>query len=183
MTRLIIYAAQTPADVLLDTTDFGTIRSEVQAAGATIERWQASHPFADGATSDVILAAYASEIDKLKAARGYASADVISIRPGNPNWAELRQKFLQEHIHDEDEVRFFVSGSGAFYLHIDERIYQVIGEKDDLLSVPAGTKHWFDGGPDGNFTCIRLFTRQDGWIAHFTGSQISQEFPLFAEAA
>ncbi len=36
----------------------------------------------------------------------------------------------------------------------------VVGTADDLLSVPQGTKHWFDGGPEGNFTVIRLFSDQ-----------------------
>ena len=183
MTRLIIYAADAPSNVILDTTDFDVIARETRKAGAMIERWQAAHPVAESASPDDILGAYASDIDKLKAARGYASVDVVSIRPGNPNWPTMRQKFLSEHIHDEDEVRFFVSGAGAFYLHIEDRIYQIVGETNDLLSVPAGVKHWFDGGPDGDFTCIRLFTRTDGWIAHFTGSPISESFPRFAKAA
>ena len=183
MTRLIIYSAEAPSDVILDTTDFDEICSQVRETGAAIERWQATKVISDGSTAEEILSAYSSEIEKLKATRGYSSADVVSIRPGHPGWPDLRQKFLLEHVHDEDEVRFFVSGSGAFYLHIESRIYQIIGEKDDLLSVPAGTPHWFDGGPTGNFTCIRLFTRQEGWIAHFTGSTISEGFPRFAEAA
>ncbi len=183
MTQLIVYSAANPADVLLNTTDFEVIAGEVKALGADIERWQAAHPIADEATQDEILSAYAADIDKLKAERGYAAADVISIRPGNPKWPELRQKFLNEHIHDEDEVRFFVKGSGAFYLHIGEKVYQIVGEANDLLSEPQGTLHWFDGGPEGNFTCIRLFTRQEGWIAHFTGSDISQAVPRYETAA
>lgn len=183
MTQLIVYSAENPFEILLDTRDFDVISREVKALGADIERWQASHPFPDDASQDEILTAYKADIDRLKTERGYASADVISIRPGNPNWPTLRQKFLGEHIHDEDEVRFFVKGSGAFYLHIGDRVYQIVGEANDLLSVPEGTKHWFDGGPDGDFTCIRLFTRQEGWIAHFTGSAISQSVPTYETAA
>lgn len=183
MTRLIVYSAKNPAEILLDTTDFEVIAREVKALGAGIERWQASHPFADDAGQDDILAAYKVEIDRLKDERGYTNADVVSIRPGNANWPALRQKFLGEHIHDEDEVRFFVKGSGAFYLHIEDKVYQIVGQADDLLSVPHGTKHWFDGGPVGDFTCIRLFTRQEGWVAHFTGSDISQSVPTYETAA
>jgi len=140
MTQLIVYSAASPADILLDTQDFDTIAREVAAAGARIERWTATQPLTPEATSEDILAAYKPEIDRLKSERGYATADVIHLRPGNPNWPQLRQKFLSEHIHDEDEVRFFVAGSGAFYLHIGDRVYQIVGTDGDLLSVPTAVR-------------------------------------------
>ncbi|WP_237153841.1 1,2-dihydroxy-3-keto-5-methylthiopentene dioxygenase [Oryzibacter oryziterrae] len=183
MTQLIVYEAGNPANVLLDTRDFQVIAEAVSSLGARIERWEASHPLKTDASSEEILTAYAPEIDRLKSERGYTNADVVHIKPGNPNWPALRQKFLGEHIHDEDEVRFFVEGSGAFYLHIGDKVYEVVGEAGDLLSVPHGVKHWFDGGPVGNFTVIRLFTNQEGWIAHFTGDDISATVPYYNEAA
>ncbi len=50
-------------------------------------------------------------------------------------------------------------------------------EEGDLISVPAGTRHWFDMGPNPRFTAIRLFTNADGWIANFTGDTIADRFP------
>jgi 1,2-dihydroxy-3-keto-5-methylthiopentene dioxygenase len=182
MTQLTIYSADHPANILLDTQDFDTISRELAVSGAQIERWAAAQPLASGATSEEILAAYKPEIDRLKAGYGYTTADVIHIRPGNPNWPQLREKFLSEHTHDEDEVRFFVAGSGAFYLHAGDKVYQIVGTAGDLLSVPRGTKHWFDGGPRGNFTAIRLFTEEKGWIAHFTGDAISGTVPKYEAA-
>lgn len=183
MTRLVVYSAENPAQIFVDTSDFDTISREISAVGARFERWAASHPLAPEATPEEILVAYGAEIDRLKRERGYAAADVVRIRPGNPNWPALREKFLAEHTHSEDEVRFFVEGSGAFYLHIGDKVLEVIGEANDLLSVPQGTPHWFDGGPDGNFTCIRLFTQQEGWVAQYTGAPIADAFPRYNEAA
>ncbi|MFB9947604.1 acireductone dioxygenase [Rhizobium puerariae] len=179
MTQLIVYEAGNPRNVLLDTRDFEVIEREVKALGAGIERWKASKTLASDASNEDILEAYAPEIERLKRERGYAVADVIRVTRGNENWPAMRQKFLNEHTHDEDEVRFFVEGSGAFYLHIDDKVYQVVGEPDDLLYVPEGTKHWFDGGADGFFTVIRLFVKQEGWIANFTGNDISQTVPYY----
>jgi 1,2-dihydroxy-3-keto-5-methylthiopentene dioxygenase len=182
VTQLIVYAADDARTVLLDTTDFDEIARELAPTGAHIERWTASVPLAADASADEILAAYKPDLDKLKAERGYTNADVIHIRPGNENWPGLRQKFLSEHTHDEDEVRFFVEGSGAFYLHIQDKVYQVVGTSDDLLSVPQGTRHWFDGGAVGNFTVIRLFSDPKGWIAHYTGDAIAEAIPNYEAA-
>lgn len=182
MTQLVVYSAADASNVLLDTTDFAVISTELDKTGASIERWTAATPLSAEATSEEILEAYKPQLDRLKSERGYINADVIHVRPGNPNWPALRQKFLSEHTHDEDEVRFFVEGSGAFYLHIDDKVYQVVGTADDLLSVPQGTKHWFDGGAEGNFTVIRLFNDPKGWIAHYTGDTIAEAVPNYEAA-
>jgi 1,2-dihydroxy-3-keto-5-methylthiopentene dioxygenase len=127
VSQLIVYSAKNPSDVRLNAADAAVIARELAAVGARFERWEASHPLPPGASREQILAAYAPEIDRLKAERGYVSADVVCIKPGNPQWPSLRQKFLDEHTHDEDEVRYFVEGSGAFYLHIGAEVLEVIG--------------------------------------------------------
>ncbi|STW08564.1 1,2-dihydroxy-3-keto-5-methylthiopentene dioxygenase [Klebsiella grimontii] len=88
------------------------------------------------------------------AEKGYQSWDVISLRADNPQKEALREKFLNEHTHGEDEVRFFVEGAGLFCLHIGDEVFQVLCEKNDLISVPAHTPHWFDMGSEPNFTAI-----------------------------
>src|SRR3546814_6671112 len=83
------------------------------------------------------------DISRLVAVRGFKSVDVVSIAPDNPNREEMRAKFLDEHFHKEDEVRFFVAGSGLFTLHVGDRVYEIECVKDDLIAVPDGTTHWF----------------------------------------
>lgn len=125
-----------------------------------------------------MLAAYGSEIDRLVAERGYRSVDVVSLDPAHPDREALRRKFLAEHTHADDEVRFFVAGSGLFTLHAAGRVYAVLCEQDDLISVPAGVPHWFDMGSAPAFTCIRLFNDPAGWVAQFTGDAIATRFPV-----
>jgi 1,2-dihydroxy-3-keto-5-methylthiopentene dioxygenase len=111
----------------------------------------------------------------------FRSSDVVSLRPDHPQKTDLRAKFLSEHTHDEFEVRFFVEGRGLFYLHPDERVIITLCEQGDLISVPAGMKHWFDMGELPDFKCIRLFTNPDGWIAAYTGDPIAERFPRFEQ--
>ena len=105
--------------------------------------------------------------------------DVVSIAPDNPKREEMRAKFLEEHFHKEDEVRFFVAGSGLFTLHVDGEVYEVKCEQGDLIAVPDSTRHWFDMGPEPSFVAIRFFTEPDGWVGHFTGTDIAQRFPRY----
>jgi 1,2-dihydroxy-3-keto-5-methylthiopentene dioxygenase len=118
-------------------------------------------------------------VARLGQEEGFATVDVIGMTPAHPDRAALRGKFLDEHRHSEDEVRFFVRGEGIFYLHLGERVYAVGCAAGDLMSVPAGTAHWFDMGPAPDFTAIRLFTDPQGWVADMTGSPIAARFPRF----
>ena len=74
-------------------------------------------------------------------------------------------------------LRFFVDGQGLFYVHPDDKVYLVLCEQGDLISVPAHTRHWFDMGENPSLKAIRLFTTPEGWVAHFTGSDIARRFP------
>ena len=91
--------------------------------------------------------------------------------------AELRKKFLDEHTHSEDEVRFFVAGAGLFSLHLGDEVYEVLCQQGDLIGGPDGTRHWFDMGPNPFFVAIRLFTNPAGWVANFTGTDSPARFP------
>ena len=176
-TILRVYDEGNPEHPIVETTDGAQIADELKQIGVRFERWAADAELPKGADQDAVIAAYKSSIDKLKAECGYAAVDVIRLEKGTPNTEPLRAKFLDEHRHAEDEVRFFVEGRGAFYLHANDRVYQTICVKGDLISVPAGTKHWFDMGPDPEFTAVRLFINPEGWVAQFTGDPIASGFP------
>lgn len=177
MSQLTVYAETRPDQPELQTNDFDTIRKLLETAGIRFQRWRADRGLPADADSDSILAAYRGEIDRLIAEAGYQSYDVVSMNPDHPQKEELRKKFLAEHRHSEDEVRFFVRGQGLFVLHLGDKVYALLCCKDDLISVPANTRHWFDMGPNPVFTAIRLFNIPDGWVAQFTGDDIAARFP------
>ena len=176
MTHMRVYDENQPIEARLESSDFTEIRRHLAAAGIRLDRWLADAEIQPGDTQEQVLAAYQRDIDRLMEEGGYKSVDVISMTPGHPDKVALRQKFLSEHTHDEDEVRFFVAGAGLFTLHIGSEVYEVLCEKDDLISVPAGTRHWFDMGPEPAFVAIRIFTNPAGWIAKFTGDPIAERF-------
>ena len=177
MSSLTVYHQSNPDVPNKVLTHLEDIAATLAEVGVRFERWQASAPIAPGASQDEVIAAYRHEIDKLMTEQGYVTVDVISLDRKHPQKAELRAKFLDEHTHGEDEVRFFVAGRGLFTLHIGDHVYSVLCEKNDLISVPAGTKHWFDMGEEPHFVAIRLFNNPEGWVAQFTGDPIAKSFP------
>jgi 1,2-dihydroxy-3-keto-5-methylthiopentene dioxygenase len=180
MSRLRIYD-DTRADVPRSAhTEHADIARELAAVGVRFEQWEATQPVVPGASQEDVIAAYRDDIDRLMRTEGYQAVDVISLRPDNPDRAAFRQKFLNEHTHSEDEVRFFVAGAGQFTLHIDGRVYEVLCESGDLIGVPDRTRHWFDMSESPYFVAIRLFTNKEGWVAEFTGDDIAGRFPRMA---
>jgi len=157
--------------------DFSSIAEALAKYGVQFERWQATQELAPDADQEAVIKAYQHAIDALSKTYNFKSVDVVALAPDNPKKEEFRQKFFAEHTHDDFEVRFFVDGSGLFYLHLDDKVYLLLCEKGDLISVPANTTHWFDMGKDPSFKCIRLFTAEDGWVGNFTGNDIAGRLP------
>ena len=180
MSQLTIYHENHPQTPIVEYNTGDAIAKELAKVGVRFERWIAQGTISEGATNEAIIAAYQSDIDRLVAETGYQTYDVISLDSNHPQKQELRQKFLAEHTHDDDEIRFFTHGKGLFTLHIQDKVYEVICEQNDLISVPAGTRHWFDMGENPDFTCIRLFDTPQGWVANFTGSDIADKFSRLA---
>jgi len=183
MTQLTVYADTDPSKVLIETREAAEIADVLSDLGVIFERWNASIALPDAAGQDEVLKAYEADVKRIMEDGGYKSVDVARVTPDHPDRVALRQKFLAEHTHDDDEVRFFVEGAGAFYLHVKGKVYRLICERNDLISVPAGTTHWFDTGERPHFCAIRIFTSPDGWVGHFTGDDIATRFPLFESAA
>lgn len=186
MTMLTVWADDQPETPLLRTSDHSDIAEALAPIGVVYEHVPVETRVDDAATQDEVLEAHRPLVDRLIAEHGYRLVDVAQLHPvDSDEWratAEAaRTKFLNEHTHDEEEIRYFVAGSGVFYLHVAGRVHAMLCTEGDLLSVPALTTHWFDMGTAPDFTAIRFFHDDDGWVGTFTGSDISTHFPTFDE--
>lgn len=178
MSTLRIFDEASPDTPMLNTSDPVAMATELNAIGVRFERWDSPVTLETNAGPEAVLDAYRPFLDRLMGETGAGSADVIRMTPDHPQVAALREKFLSEHIHTEDEVRFFVRGSGHFIMHVGGRVYDAFCTQGDLISVPANTPHWFDAGTAPDFTALRIFTDTSGWVAHYTGDAISARFPV-----
>ena len=183
MSRLRIFDEHHPEAPLSTHAEHAAIARELARVGVRFEQWAANQPIAPGASQDEVIAAYHADIDRLMREEGYKAVDVVRLNPDNPDRAAFRAKFLNEHTHAEDEVRFFVAGRGLFTLHIGEHVYEVLCERGDLIGVPDRTRHWFDMSEEPYFVAIRLFNNPAGWVAEFTGDDIAERFPRLEAAS
>lgn len=113
-------------------------------------------------------AAHQPDLDALKADRGYIEQDVIELTPQTPNLDALCAKFVDEHHHDDDEVRFTLGGEGIFDIRsTDDRWMRVVVEAGDLIVVPKGRHHRFLLTDKKAIRCVRLFRDTAGWVPHY----------------
>lgn len=177
MSELRIYSESNPRKPEKVLSTFEDMRDQLANIGVEFERWEATKQLDPQATQDEVIEAYRPSIDRLMKKYGFKSVDVISLYADHPKKDEMRDKFLHEHTHADFEVRFFVEGRGLFNLRKNGKVYAMLCERGDLLSVPANTTHWFDMGPEPHLKAIRLFTVPEGWVATFTGDKIADRFP------
>ena len=186
MAKLVVYPEASPGRPSVSSSDPLEIAAHLARIGVTYEQWTANAPLPADADQDAVLRAYAADVDRIKA-QGFGTVDVIRMAGdfGDEAFlakaAEARQKFLAEHTHDDDEVRFFVEGSGAFYLRVNGSVHVVVGEAGDYIFVPKNTKHWFDMGSRPRFAAIRFFALPEGWVGRFTGDAIASGFPNYED--
>lgn len=182
MTLLQLMPDDAPRTVLLRTTDASTITQALAGHGVELRHWPLRGQVAPEDDSAELLDRYRAEVDALCERHGFRTVDVARLHPSaDPRWAEqaakARSTFLEEHRHAENEVRFFAHGRGCFYLHLADRVFATVCEAGDLLSVPAGTRHWFDMGTRPDFAAIRFFEEEDGWVGDFTADPLARSFP------
>ena len=166
-------------DQNIQITNVDEIRNYLNARGVFFDQWEAGEELAVDADQDTVLAAYNHALAPYMEQNGYKTADVLNIHAGTPNYGAIRTKFLAEHIHTEDEVRFFVDGQGYFWFNLEngEAIFNVVCQKGDLISVPANTKHWFDAGEkNASVKAIRIFIDTSGWVPHYTDSGVAEKY-------
>ena len=107
-------------------------------------------------------------IDKIKKDYDVPYNDIISINEHTEGYESLRDKFNREHIHKDFEMRYFINGTAVFSININNTVFELTVEPNDLICIPPNVKHWFDAGDNPNFTAIRFFTDKNGWEAIYT---------------
>ena len=111
---------------------------------------------------------YQGSLERLKAERGYVTQDIVELHPETPNLQAVCDKFKDEHLHRDDEVRFVLAGEGIFDIRAkDGRWMRVQVEPGDLIVVPADLYHRFFLTERQQIRCVRLFKDAAGWVPEY----------------
>mmetsp|Transcript_2599 Transcript_2599/g.7104 ORF Transcript_2599/g.7104 Transcript_2599/m.7104 type:complete len:230 (-) Transcript_2599:168-857(-) len=97
--------------------------------------------------------------------RGYSYADIISIRPDLlPGYDEKVKAFFEEHIHNAEEIRYILDGSGYFDVRDKEdKWVRIHIKKGDLMTLPEGIYHRFTCDSTDYIKAMRLFIGEPIW--------------------
>jgi len=153
------------------------VRDYLAGIGIEYERWQTASDLPSDASAEQVLSAYSRQMEELKQRGGYVTADVIDVNADTPGLEAMLARFNIEHLHDEDEVRYIIAGSGLFHIHPKNGpVVAIEVEAGDLIRVPRGTLHWFDLCADRRIRAIRLFQDKSGWTPHYSGSGIDRNY-------
>eukprot|EP00980_Cylindrotheca_fusiformis_P015867 scaffold4637_cov128-Cylindrotheca_fusiformis.AAC.38 len=104
-------------------------------------------------------------LSQLRDDRGYSYADIISIHPDHlPEFEKKIKAFFEEHIHDAEEIRYILDGSGYFDVRdTKDRWVRVHIKKGDLMTLPEGIYHRFTCDETDYIKAMRLFIGQPVW--------------------
>lgn len=153
---------------------------ELAGVGVVFERRELAMPVTAQTGVGEVQAAYRAEIDRLCQTGGYTAVDVVQLDDSRPQ-LELdaeRAALLAERT-GAAQAWLLVAGRGLFQLRIDEHLYALMGEKGDLLLLPAGIRYWVDAGEHPRLTAIRLLTDADDRSGGESGDAPAALYPSF----
>ncbi|KAI8924052.1 Acireductone dioxygenase ARD family, partial [Entophlyctis helioformis] len=105
------------------------------------------------------------KVNELAKERKYVSRDEINIAKDTlPNYDEKLKTFFTEHIHDDEEIRYILDGSGFFDIRDkNDRWIRIHTFKGDMIILPAGSYHRFILDNTNYLKAMRLFKEDPKW--------------------
>ncbi|KAI0295049.1 1,2-dihydroxy-3-keto-5-methylthiopentene dioxygenase [Multifurca ochricompacta] len=116
-----------------------------------------------------------AKIDEVAAQQGYKNRDTMNVtKEGLGELYESKLKsFFEEHMHEDEEIRYILSGSGFFDIreHPSDEWIRIHVLPGDLLVLPAGIYHRFTLDELNQIKALRLFKEEPKWIPYVRGPE------------
>eukprot|EP01114_Cavostelium_apophysatum_P008914 TRINITY_DN2192_c0_g1_i1.p1 TRINITY_DN2192_c0_g1~~TRINITY_DN2192_c0_g1_i1.p1 ORF type:complete len:186 (-),score=28.94 TRINITY_DN2192_c0_g1_i1:46-567(-) len=109
------------------------------------------------------------KLDQICKERGYTYRDFVDSK-NIPNLDQKLKTFNEEHLHTDEEIRFFLGGSGYFDIRdgrkADDPWIRIHCGKGDMIVLPAGIYHRFVPDEKMHFHVMRLFVGEPVWTPY-----------------
>jgi len=116
------------------------------------------------------VAGYEDKLNSIAQERGYKNRDTINVSKEGLGaiYEEKIKGFFEEHMHEDEEIRYILSGSGFFDVREtpSDAWIRLAVDPGDLLVIPAGIYHRFTLDMSNNIKALRLFQDEPKWIPH-----------------
>ncbi|KAF8689650.1 acetyl-CoA synthetase, partial [Rhizoctonia solani] len=126
-------------------------------------------------------------VESVAKERGYKNRDTINVsREGLGDLYESKIKgFFEEHMHEDEEIRYILDGSGFFDVRrtTDEAWVRIAVEKGDLLVIPAGIYHRFTLDTKDYIKALRLFQDEPKWVPHNRSAETELQCIFYKKSA
>ncbi|KAL6713501.1 1,2-dihydroxy-3-keto-5-methylthiopentene dioxygenase [Lecanora helva] len=109
-----------------------------------------------------------AKVDDLAKARNYANRDEITVSPDalGATYEENIKKFYDEHMHEDEEIRYILEGTGYFDVRdVDDAWLRIEAKPGDLLILPAGIYHRFTVDEKNYIKATRLYQTLPKWAS------------------
>ncbi|KAH7911273.1 Acireductone dioxygenase [Hygrophoropsis aurantiaca] len=117
-------------------------------------------------------------VDLVAKERNYKNRDIIVITKESlgDEYETKIKNFYKEHMHEDEEIRYIVEGSGFFDVreHATESWIRCHMSAGDLMVLPAGIYHRFSLDEKNRVRTMRLFKDEPKWIAYNRGSETDE---------
>ncbi|KAI4226278.1 MAG: hypothetical protein L6R40_008298 [Gallowayella cf. fulva] len=116
-----------------------------------------------------VLYHYCPSLDAVNAIaseRSYKNRDEIIVSPEKMGSAyeDKMKVFFNEHLHEDEEIRYVLDGEGFFDVRsIEDEWVRIRLEKGDLIILPAGIYHRFTTDNQNYIKAMRLFKDEPKW--------------------
>jgi 1,2-dihydroxy-3-keto-5-methylthiopentene dioxygenase len=113
------------------------------------------------------------DVNALAKERDYKNRDEITISPTTlPGYEEKVKMFFNEHLHEDEEIRYILDGSGFFDVRAkDDEWIRIKLDKYDLMIMPAGIYHRFTTDSSNYTKAMRLFKDDPKWTPLNRGAE------------